>query len=172
MKNSVYFRITQTGFNADKQLFSLKLLMSSVSSTTILCNQENFLLKANGSIKKQALPDHHILFKPAEKDYLEGRPKNGMSIAIPDVMKENVTDISPSHWRIQAALIKKKNIKIMIINSYFPQDSKSLTTLDPRLEELIAAINSLLMNYQFDGVIWMGDINADFCRNTKHVWRN
>ena len=27
------------------------------------------------------------------------------------------------------------------------------------------------MNYQFDDVIWMGDINADFCRNTKHVWR-
>ena len=92
-------------------------------------------------------------------------------MAIPDVMKENVTDISPSHWRIQAALIKKKNSKIMIINSYFPQDSKSLTTLDHQLEELIAAINSLLMNYQFDDVIWMGDVNADFCRNTKHVWR-
>ena len=44
--------------------------------------QENFLLKVNGYIIKQALPDHHILFKPAEKDYLEGRPKNGMFIAI------------------------------------------------------------------------------------------
>ena len=114
--------------------------MSSGSSTAILCNQENFLLKANGYIIKQALPDEHILFKPAEKDYLEGRPKNGMFIDVPDVMKENVADISPSHWRIQAALIKKKNSKIMIINSYFPQDSNSLTTLDPQLEELIAAI--------------------------------
>ena len=81
----------------DKQLFCCKLLMSSGSSTTILCNQENFLLKANGYIIKQALPDHHILFKPAEKDYLEGRPKNGMFIAIPEIMKENVTDISPGH---------------------------------------------------------------------------
>ena len=122
------FSYNSRGFNADKQLFFLKLLMTSGSSTTILCNQENFLLKANGYIIKQALPDHHILFKPAEKEYLEGRPKNGMFIAIPDVMKENVTDISPSHWRIQEALIKKKNSKIMIINSHFPQDSKSLTT--------------------------------------------
>ena len=39
------------------------------------------------------------------------------------------------------------------------------------LEELIAAVNSRLMNYQFDDMIWMRDINADFCRNTKHVWR-
>ena len=93
--------------------------MSSGSSTTILCNQENFLLKANGYIIRQTLPDHHILFKPAEKDYLEGRPKNGMFIAIPDVMKVNVADIPPCHWRIQAALIKKNNSKIMIINSYF-----------------------------------------------------
>ena len=84
-------------------------------------------------------------------------------------MKENITNISPTYWRIQAAIIKKKNSKIMIINSYFPQDLKSLATLELQLEELIAAINSLLMNYQFDDVIWMGDINADFCRNTKHV---
>ena len=119
------FWYNSRGFSADKQLFCFKLLMSSGSSTTILCNQENFLLKANGYIIKQALPDDHILFKPAEKDYLEGKPKNGMFIAASDVMKENVTDISPSHWRIQAALIKKNNSKIMIIN-FLPQDSKSL----------------------------------------------
>ena len=69
------FSCNSRGFNAYKQSFCIKLLMPSGSSTTILCNQENFLLKANGYIIKQALPDHHILFKPAEKDYLEGRPK-------------------------------------------------------------------------------------------------
>ena len=86
-------------------------------------------------------------------------------------MKEHVTDISPSHWRIQAAIFKTKNSEIKIINSYFPQDSKFPTNIDPELDEFIAVINSLLMNYKFDDVIWMGDINADFCRNTKHVWR-
>ena len=131
------FSYNSRGFNADKQLFCLKLLMSSGSSTTILCNQENFLLKANGYIIKQALPDHQFYLNLLTKITLRG-----MFIDISDVMKENVKDISPSHWRIQAALIKKKNSKIMIINSYFPQDLKSLTTLDPQLEELIAAITA------------------------------
>ena len=138
--------------------------MSSGSSTSILCNQENFLLKANGYIINQALPD---LFIPAEKDF--GRPKNGIFIAIPEILKENVTDISPIHGKIQAATIKTKNSKIMIINSYFRPGSS--TNMDPELEELIAVNNSLLMNYQFDDVIWMGEINADFCRNAKHVWK-
>ena len=124
------FSYNSRGFNTDKQVFCCKLLRSSGSSTTILCNQENFLLKANGYIEIQALPDH------------------GMFIAIPEVMKESVTDISPSHWRIQTAIIKKKNSEIMIINSYFPQDSKS-TTNTAELKPLLAVINSLLMNYNF-----------------------
>ena len=140
-----------------------RLLMSSVSSTVILCNQENFLLKANGYTTRQALPDYHILFKPAEKEYLEGKPKNGMFIAIPEIMRENVTDISPNYWRIQAVIIRTNKMKLLIINSYFPQDSKSPINIDSELEEIIAAINNLLMNYQFDDVIWMGDFNADFC---------
>ena len=74
------FSYNSRGFNADKQLFCLKLLMSSGSSTTILCNQENFLLKANGYIIKQALPDHHILFKPAEKIALRGDRKMECSL--------------------------------------------------------------------------------------------
>ena len=62
------FSYNSRGFNTAKQVFCCKLLMSSGFSTTILCHQENFLLKANGYIIKQALPHHYILFKPAEKD--------------------------------------------------------------------------------------------------------
>ena len=94
-----------------------------------------------------------------------------MFIAMPNTIEEHVTDISPDHWRVQAALIQNKNSNIMIINSYFPQDSKSLIHIDPELEEVIAVVNNLLTNYHFNDVIWMGDINADFNRNTKYVSR-
>ena len=94
-----------------------------------------------------------------------------MFIAMPNTIKENVADISPDHWRVQAALIQNKNSNILIVNSYFPQDSKSPIHIDPELEEGIAVINNLLTNYHFDDVIWMGDINADFNRNTNYVSR-
>ena len=86
--------------------------MSSGCNLTVLCNQENFLLKANGYIIKQALPDFHILFKPGLKECLDGRPQNGMFIAMPNTIKENVTDISPDHWRVQAALILSARFEI------------------------------------------------------------
>ena len=165
------FSYNSRGFSLDKQVFCRNLIMSSGCKLTVLCNQENFLLKANGYIIKQALPDFHILFKPALKECIEGRPRNGMFIAMPKTITENVTDISPDHWRVQAALIQNKNSNIMIVNSFFPQDSKSLIHIDPELEEVMAVINNLLTNYHFDDVIWMSDINADFNRNPKYVSR-
>ena len=69
------------GFNKCKQDF-LRNILSEVGGHTFLFNQENFLLKKNGYIAEQALPEHRIVFKPAVKDSLEGRPKGGMFIAV------------------------------------------------------------------------------------------
>ena len=60
----------------------------------------------------------------------------------------------------------------MIVNSCFPEDSKSLIIhMDPELEEVIVVIKNLVTNYHFDDVIWMGEINSDFNRNTKYICR-
>ena len=40
----------------------------SGGTDTIICNQENFILKANEYVIRKALPDHHIFFKPAKKE--------------------------------------------------------------------------------------------------------
>ena len=61
----------------------------------IICNQENFLLAANKYKIKQCLPNFRIYFKPATKDGLNGRPKNGMSVAIPENLNAEVEDVSP-----------------------------------------------------------------------------
>ena len=74
-------------------------MMQTDTYYPILCNQENFLLKSNAYKVKQCLPNSRIIFKKAEKDSLEGRPRNGMFISIPDVIKEQVTDVSPDHWK-------------------------------------------------------------------------
>ena len=71
------------GFTADKQEVYKELLQDDKMVISILCNQENVLLKANGYMIEQALHGYHIVFKPAEKEFLDGRPKNGMFIAIP-----------------------------------------------------------------------------------------
>ena len=60
---------------------------------------------------------------------------------------------------------------LLLINSYFPQDMKTVGYRDNGLEEILAEIRDILLNNQFDDVVWTGDINADFTRNSGHVQR-
>ena len=133
---------------------------------SILCNQENFLLKGNSYKIKQCLPNARIIFKPAEKDSLDGRPKNGMFISIPREITEYVDDVSPNHWRVQAILLKTPKNKILIINSYFPTDPRVNSFDASDLLSTLSAIGCVIDDNKHDNIIWGGDINADFIRNT------
>ena len=82
------------GFDSPKQDL-IKEFTKISSCPTIICNQENFLLKNNEYIAKQILPDHHVIVKPATKEGFDGRPKNGMFIAIPIFYKDKFNDLTP-----------------------------------------------------------------------------
>ena len=88
--NLCIFSYNSRGFNTAKQETIQTFLSISGNSSPIICNQESFLLKANEYMIRQCLPDHQILFKPATKEGLHGRPKNGMFIAVPSCLKEKV----------------------------------------------------------------------------------
>ena len=148
------------GFDESKQRICQTLMKNTGNYLPILCNQENFLLKANVFKIKQCLPNCHIFFKPATKENITGRPKNGMYIAIPKTLKNSTTDVSPISSRIQAIIIEIGIKKFMIINSYFPQDLQN-----DELSELMTTLISIqetINKYDFDHLIWTGDINADF----------
>ena len=123
-KNVCVFSYNSRGFSDDKQKLCKTLMVNSEKYFPILCNQENFLLYGNRFKVKQCLPDARIIFKKATKDSIEGRPKNGMFVAIPGEIKDCVEDVSPNHWRVQAVILKTKTSKILVINTYFPTDPK------------------------------------------------
>lgn len=168
-KDCVYiFSYNSRGFADEKQAVCRDLMLNADHYFPILCNQENFLLHSNRYKVKQCLPNARIIFKKAVKENLSGgRPMNGMFIAVPDEIKEYVTDVSPSHWRVQAITLATPTNKILIINSYFPTDPKILEFDTCELLSTLSAINSVLEINDFDSVIWTGDINADFIRQTK-----
>ena len=66
-ENICIYSYNSRGFAKSKQDLLKMLLMLSGDSLPIICNQENFLLKANGYMIKKCLPDHHIVFNPATK---------------------------------------------------------------------------------------------------------
>ena len=132
----------------------------------ILSNQENFLLQGNRYLAKNCLLDARLVFKKAVKDNFEGRPKNGMFVAVPDVIKQQANDVSPAHWRIQAIILSTSRNRILFINSYFPTDPKTATSDTSDLHSTLSAINSVIQDNEFDKLIWTGDINANFIRNS------
>ena len=155
------------GFDSSKRDFIGKIPMIAGCDTIIL-NQENFLLKNNGYLAKNALPQHHLILKPASKVGLEGRPKNGMFIAVPSLMKEFAKEMNVSSDRLQCVIVELKTCKILLINSYFPTDPRADFD-ENELLILFAEIERIVTECEFDHLVLGGDFNADFKRNSKFV---
>ena len=137
----------------------------------ILCNQENLILKVNSYRLSQAVPGFHFIINLAIKETQDHeRPKNCMFIGIPDVYRSCVEDISPGHWRVQAVILSDNSFRTLLINSYFPFDKREhgCEIVLIELEETISVIKNVIRNSNCDSVIWAGDINADYTRNTPH----
>ena len=154
------------GFTEDQQDVCKILFVEIEKYYPILCNQENFLMKGNNYKVTQCLPNAKVIFEEAIKDSCGGRPKNGMFVAIPLKIKELVLDVSPTHWRVQAIILSTPSNKLLIINSYFPTDHRVNEFDITDLFSTLSAINSVLMENEYDSVIWGGDINANFLCNT------
>ena len=130
----------------------------------ILCNQENFILKGNYYKILQTLSGFHLFINSAVKNCFDkGRPKGGMFIFVPNFMKSQVSDVSPGHWRVQAIVISSADSKTLLINTYFPCDA--VNTLEEAIE-VLDIIKRTIDSSQCDSIIWCGDINTDFRRNS------
>ena len=139
------------------------------SKIPIVCSQETFILRENSYKLTQALPDFQFIINPAVKNsHDKGRPKNGMYIAFPRNIKSSFTDVSPGHWRIQAVIMKTGPLSTLLLNTYFPTDPRAQNGEQDELFETLNCIRNLIRNNEFDSILWAGDINADFFRNTIH----
>ena len=168
-KNIRLLSYNSRGFGFVTQQFYRNLLNMDNNVIPILCNQENFILKGNDYISRKALPEFHVIFKPVTKEHL-GRPKNGIFIALPGNLRNKVKDISPNSSRVQAMVLDTDSEKLMIINTYFPQDPKTVTyELDSDMEEALAVIENMMDSYQCNNVLIVGDLNTDFIRNNGRV---
>ena len=159
------------GSSQQKMQFMNHLVSTQIvgDKIPILCNQENFILKSNSYKIFQALPGFHCFTNPAIKDVQDrGRPKNGMFIAVPDSIKSFIQDVSPNHWRVQAVLIDSSVAKTLLINSCFPIDSREANE-NVELTETIEVIKSVIEANNCEAIVWVGDINSDFSRNTTHT---
>ena len=72
-----------------------------------------------------------------ENNFDNSRPSNGMFITVPNNFKNIIDDVSPNYWRLQAVILNCSNIKLLLINSYFPVDPKTRNFDDSELLETL-----------------------------------
>ncbi len=172
-KNTKIYSYNSRGFDIIKQKYCMEIINNTETDTVpILCNQENFVLKGNGHIIQKSLEGFHAFIKPATKDRIDGRPINGMFIAIPELLRNKAKDISPKSNRIQAISLETDEDNLMIINVYFPKDPKTKKYhLDSDLEDVLIAIENLIGSHQCDNIVIAGDLNTDYKRENGRVTR-
>ena len=172
LTNLNIFSYNSRGFDKIKQSFCQELIHREDPNCSIICNQENFILKGNEHLIQQSLPEHHLSFKQAKKDHFNGRPDNGMFIAIPAKLKPYVTDVSPINQRIQALIIRATAYRILLLNVYFPTDCKTFNgTIDDKLENILVETKNIIQVHNCETVLLAGDFNYDPSRNNDRVRR-
>ena len=58
---------------------------------------------------------------------------------------------------------------ILVLNSYFPTDPRTLGGANIELENVLAEISSIISSTHFDSLYLVGDLNSNFLRNSSHV---
>ena len=160
------------GFDMIKQEVCKEMVSLNTEYATIICNQENFVLKGNSHKILQTLPNHHIFIKPATKEKLVGRPTNGMFVAVPKEIRTKCTDVSPDNDRLQGIILRMEGDSTLLINTYFPPDPKTMAqTHDEELETTLAIIENMISTYRCRNIVIVGDMNMDEKRKNDRVIR-
>ena len=68
-------------------------------------------------------------------------------------------------------VIESKSSTTLVINSYFPTDSREINGRGDNLEltETIEFIKTVIEAHQCEAIIWAGDANADLERRSNHA---
>ena len=104
---------------------------------------------------------------------LVGRPHGGCVILWKQNCKCTVTPVNIISSRICAVVVQlnefNNNIKILLINVYFPCDDRTRGSNFNMLEETVADIENIILDSVVDHIIIAGDLNCDLTRHTVHV---
>ena len=70
---------------------------------------------------------------------------------------------------MQAAKISFKSSNILLINTYFPTDPQRENQDESDLLETLGYVKKVVEQNACDGLLWAGDLNSDFSRNSSHT---
>ena len=124
-------------------------------------NTEQFVKDNFNDFYSYVIPAHRVLGQDT------GRCKGGLVQCSRKMLSVRKDRLSTTGWRIQAQILNMPNTRLLWINSYLPTDPMLLNYDDTELLETLAEVESVIINAKCSDILWSGDLNWDFSRNTK-----
>ena len=160
-----------TGFGLGQQAYIETLSLFS----DIVCIQEHFLLDAGDKkysntdkIRKKFNKQFDMYIVPAFKSNTHlkgGRGSGGLATMWKKSLTKYVSRLQVSNYRIQATKFKFPSGQLLLLNTYFMCDPQLNNFDDVQLLALLDDIQGVIQH----NILWTGDINTDFSRNTRFV---
>ena len=170
-ENVVFLSYNSTGFNTQRAEFLSDICSEFDIANCFLSLQEHWLLNKNMSKISNLMSDDQIIFSiGAFKDNTQVRPGRGKA-GLAQIWHKSVDHLVsrlnvPCTKRVQAVILNLSS-KILWVNTYFPGDPSCDEFDETELRETLSGIKWLIENNSYDNILWCGDINADFRRNSR-----
>jgi hypothetical protein len=142
----------------------------------ILCIQEHFLLDAqdkkysNTNRLRKRFGNCDMFIVPAHKNTSQvskGRGKGGLATIWRKEMTKYVSKIKCDNYRLQATKFNFPSGPILVINTYFPCDPRTINFDDTELMAVLTEIQNIILQSSTSNVWLAGDLNCHFLRSTS-----
>ena len=164
-----------TGFGLSQQAYIETLSLFS----DIVCIQEHFLLDAGDKkhsntdkIRKKFSNNFDMYIVPAFKsnnNVKRGRGSGGLATMWRKSLTKYVSRLSVDNYRIQATIFKFPSGKLLLLHTYFMCDPQCNNFNDGQLLALLDDIHGVIQLSECSNIMWTGDVNSDFSRNSRFV---
>ena len=146
----------------------------------ILCIQEHFLLDnqsktySNTDKLQRLCNDRYDMFiVPAHKDNFQvsrGRGSGGLATLWNKSLTKYVSKVKCSSYRLQATKFSFPSGSLLILNTYFPCDPRTINFDDEELLALLNEIKQIMMAESCECNLILGDIQSLFKADSVHIY--
>ena len=176
--DTTFISYNSTGFAADKVNWLSSLI--ETTGTDFVSLQEHFQSQVTTGRKttgnaSRIFDESFRSFKnfvvPAYRQpgQVRGRASGGLAQLSSSTKDVKLQRVNSNSRRIQAQIIHFPNFKLLWGNVYFPTDPGAGNFDDAELNTVLQEMETVMENEDFDHVLWNGDFNCDFSRNTPFV---
>ena len=169
--NLTLISYNSTGFNSQRADFICDVIEKRNRQNCITAIQEHFIFEKNLTKIEKMLPNDLVAYsKGSFKDnsrIKRGRGKGGLSFIWHKSIDHITSRIQVKNDRVQSLSLGLPGCQMLLINTYFPQDSQNDNEQD--LLGCLVTIETLLQNNPHDQAVLLGDLNCDFSRDTRFV---